>query len=237
MSTYKDQWEESYQRGDNHMFYPKEEVVKFMNRYVRKRIGINQFKEVLLPPQEAGTLLRGMDYGCGIGRMAILMQEFGLEAYGTDISEKSITLARQLAEHHGYPQMRERLTVGRGESIDYPDEFFDVIISEGVLDCMPHTTARKITGEISRVCKRLAYFSVDCGDNSEHYREYAGEEFFQNRNHTSPGTMHNYYNWAKVQELLAGTRLNIRSAHMLIEQSVTSRFLHSRYYVIADKIN
>ena len=36
--TKKEKWEESYGRGENFMYYPKEETVKFLNRFVKKKI-------------------------------------------------------------------------------------------------------------------------------------------------------------------------------------------------------
>ena len=33
----KEKWEESYNRGENFIYYPKEEVVKFLNRFIRIR--------------------------------------------------------------------------------------------------------------------------------------------------------------------------------------------------------
>ncbi|MFT5917937.1 MAG: hypothetical protein ACI81T_004454, partial [Bacteroidia bacterium] len=30
----KDKWDQSYARGENFIFFPKEEVVKFLNRFV-----------------------------------------------------------------------------------------------------------------------------------------------------------------------------------------------------------
>ena len=44
---YKQKWNESYDRYENYIFYPKEEVVKFLNRFVRKKIGDNNFQNVL----------------------------------------------------------------------------------------------------------------------------------------------------------------------------------------------
>lgn len=41
-------WEESYARQENHMFYPKEETVKFINRFIRKKTGINSYGEFLI---------------------------------------------------------------------------------------------------------------------------------------------------------------------------------------------
>lgn len=77
---FKNEWEESYKRHENFIFYPHDEVVKFLNRFVRKRIDIDEFIDILPMP------LKGLDFGCGIGRQTILMEEFGIEAYGIDIS-------------------------------------------------------------------------------------------------------------------------------------------------------
>ena len=41
-------WEESYKRKENFIFYPQAEVVKFLNRYIRKKISTNQFIDILL---------------------------------------------------------------------------------------------------------------------------------------------------------------------------------------------
>jgi hypothetical protein len=35
----KEEWDESYNRQENFIFFPKEEVVKFLNRFVRKKWG------------------------------------------------------------------------------------------------------------------------------------------------------------------------------------------------------
>ena len=47
METYVNKWEESYDRYENFILYPKEEYVKFLNRFVRKRIGIDKFVDIL----------------------------------------------------------------------------------------------------------------------------------------------------------------------------------------------
>jgi hypothetical protein len=40
-------WNVAYNRGGNICFYPHEEVIRFVNKYVRKREGISQFKNVM----------------------------------------------------------------------------------------------------------------------------------------------------------------------------------------------
>jgi len=45
-------WEESYRRGDNFVFYPHEEVIRFVSKYIRKRVGLNEFVDAAfyMPP-------------------------------------------------------------------------------------------------------------------------------------------------------------------------------------------
>ena len=36
------EWEESYERGENNILYPQEEVVRFLNRYIRKKLDYSE---------------------------------------------------------------------------------------------------------------------------------------------------------------------------------------------------
>ena len=45
------EWNESYNRGENYIFYPKEEVVKFLNRFVRKKVNIGEYKDLIRLPK------------------------------------------------------------------------------------------------------------------------------------------------------------------------------------------
>lgn len=45
------------------------------------------------PPGETRPL-KGLDYGCGIGRQTLLLKEFGINAYGIDISIYTINKVR-----------------------------------------------------------------------------------------------------------------------------------------------
>ena len=43
----QDKWNEAYERRGNILFYPHEEIVRFINKYVRKRTGISDFSDVM----------------------------------------------------------------------------------------------------------------------------------------------------------------------------------------------
>ena len=41
-----DKWEESYRRKENFVFYPHEEIIRFVSKYIRKRVGLDEWKDV-----------------------------------------------------------------------------------------------------------------------------------------------------------------------------------------------
>ncbi len=41
-------WEDSYKRGENYMFYPKEETVNFINRFIRKKTGSDSYGDFMI---------------------------------------------------------------------------------------------------------------------------------------------------------------------------------------------
>jgi hypothetical protein len=42
-STHKiEEWDESYKRGDNYVWYPHEEIIRFISNYVKKGILIDE---------------------------------------------------------------------------------------------------------------------------------------------------------------------------------------------------
>ena len=47
-NSYKKEWDESYERDENNILYPHDEVVKFLNRFVRKKLNFQgKFKDIL----------------------------------------------------------------------------------------------------------------------------------------------------------------------------------------------
>ena len=41
------EWEKSYKNGDNFVFQPSEYVVRFVSKYIRKRIGLDVFDDYI----------------------------------------------------------------------------------------------------------------------------------------------------------------------------------------------
>lgn len=229
MDTLKDKWEESFRRLDNVIFYPKEETVKFINRFVRKRVGVDGFIDVL----DFSKRVRGLDYGCGIGRIAILMKEFGIDAYGVDISQAGIETAKKLAAHFGFKDMTDKFRVVSGSNIPFDKDFFDITICEAVLDSMYFELSKKIIKEIDRVTKKMAFISLISGDDNRHPKGFCGEEVVKTEH--EKGTIQSYYNWDKVQRLVENTDFKVVWCNLVTEKSLISDYKYGRYHVALRK--
>lgn len=139
-------WDIRFENGENILFYPHEVFVKFLNRYIKKRIGFDKFESVLA----AQDGIRGLDFGCGSGRQSVLMAEFGIEAYGVDISQRAIEISEQMAD---YFDKKVNFSVYDGKNLEFPDEFFDFTACFGVLNCIPKSQLENIAKELQRITK------------------------------------------------------------------------------------
>ncbi|MDY3113471.1 MAG: hypothetical protein SOW25_03985 [Helicobacter sp.] len=39
-------WEDSYKNGENILFYPHNELVRFLNRFIKKQISLDSFENI-----------------------------------------------------------------------------------------------------------------------------------------------------------------------------------------------
>ena len=139
-----------YSKRFNGMWYPGEGVVKFSARYLQRRVGIDVYDA----KRSVGRIL---DAGCGIGRYAVFFAEQGFDVYGMDISKEAIEIADAWLAKKG---LKADLRVGDVEKLPFDDEFFGVVISDGVLDHIPFSNAKKAIKEIERVLAPNGYIYI-----------------------------------------------------------------------------
>ncbi len=154
-------WNDAYNRGGNVLFYPHEEIIRFVNKYVRKRDGIDQFHDVMDLTKDEWDSFKSLDLGCGIGRHVKFLDEFGLNPYGIDISDIAISMGKKWFEKIGKDNLVERLMVGSVIDLPYEDESFNICVSHGVLDSMPRNIALEGIKEVLRVMKRNGLMYLD----------------------------------------------------------------------------
>ena len=227
-------WDLSFQRGENHLFWPNEEIVRFISKFVRKRVSFDTFVDV-----SEGTNPRILDFGCGTGRHMVFLSEMGLEAYGIDISPTSVSLAKrvlaQVLEGSGIPleTTHERVFEVEGSNLPFDDGFFDHSISHGVLDSMPFDDALASMAELSRVTKSrgLAYIDLVSSNQSSGITpgEYKVEALYEK------GTIQSYFDWQRIDELLY-PNWKLVDAKLVRNISREAQDLGSRFHLVAENL-
>ena len=202
----KEKWEESYSRGENFIFYPKEEVVKFINRFIKKRKTVSDFMQLLQTSQK----IRGLDFGCGIGRTTILLHEFGIDGYGIDISQNAITEAKRFSEKFGF-NLDNFFKVYDGKNIEFDNNYFDFVISDCVLDSMPFELAKILIKDIDRITKKYFFLSLMSIKSKKLFEISESEKISEievNEEHEK-GTIQSLFNKQKIDELIKNTNFKI----------------------------
>lgn len=146
--TFSDKWNAAYGRGDNFVYYPNEYVIRFTARFLRKQVGLHEYRAVANGLRDPIPLL---DLGCGIGRHVVFAHQMGMLASGIELSEVAVELAKQWAREVGGEALAERIVRGNVRELPWPDGTFDAVISHGVLDSMPAAVCDQALPEVARV--------------------------------------------------------------------------------------
>ncbi len=189
-------WDASYDRGGNIVFYPHEEIVRFINKYVKKRTGINDFcpiTEMISKKDEVASL----DLGCGIGRHVNFLDEFGLNPYGIDLSERAINTGKEWMKSMGKDVLADHMVVASVSELPFKDDFFSVCVSHGVLDSMPREVAVQGMKEVRRVLKpgALMYLDLIMDPDLKEGDEVVDEGYEE-------GTIQSYFTVKTIQDFL-----------------------------------
>ena len=89
-----------------------------------------------------------LEIGLGLGADHQKWAEAGADLFGVDLTERSIEHVKRRFELFG---LHSNTQVGDAEKLPFPDNFFDVVYSWGVLMCTPDTP--KAIREVYRVLK------------------------------------------------------------------------------------
>jgi ubiquinone/menaquinone biosynthesis C-methylase UbiE len=208
----KELWDEFYKEGKYIMEFPGEPAIKFFGR-ISKDMDVKGMK--------------GLDFGCGAGRHTFLMKQLGLKAYGIDISEVSIELAKEKARKEGW---NVGLCVYDGKKIPFGDNYFDFVISHGVLDHIFFDEAKGLMKEIHRVLKPNGLCELEI--HSTHDSRYGkGKEIERNvfiiNDDCEKGLPQHFFNAHEVSELVKDFKIKETILHeeIFIRKGKTSFYV------------
>lgn len=223
------EWNESFSGKDNYVFYPHEEIIRFTSKYIRKKIGFNDYEDHRYYPKKPKII----DLGCGMGRHVKFFDEYNLDCYGIDLSEVALNSAKQLFTKQGLSHLNKKLFLGSLTEMPFQDNLFDFAVSHGVYDSMPFDVAKKAMQEASRCLKNGALFYLDLvsGDDNNHAPEFCGEEVVETTH--EKGTIQSFFNWHKIAELLDESFI-IKEAFLIKKTSIINPSFHSRYHLILE---
>ena len=227
---YTKEWDKSFKRLENNILYPKEGIVKFLNRYIRKKISYNNEHIDILNPKIENQNLRGLDFGCGNGRQTILLEEFNIEGYGCDISNEAIKIAKKNADIFNKPNLKDRLLKLNGKKLPFKNNFFNFCISDSCLDSMYFDLAKQCIEEIGRVTKNYIYLSL-IGKNDSDLTLNDNYESRVTEMHEF-GTIQSYFDIKKINQLISIIDFDVISLRKISEKDVTDNKFNTRYFII-----
>ena len=106
---------------------------------------------------------RVVEYGCGLGKLTVLLARSGADVTAVDISEQSVEAARRRAELTGV-ERGITFVVAPGEAMPFEDASFDIAFGKAVLHHLDPVAGSK---ELARILKPggRAAFSEPLGTN------------------------------------------------------------------------
>ncbi|PJZ31585.1 class I SAM-dependent methyltransferase [Leptospira kmetyi] len=135
-------WNVHYTRNKSRLGYPDENLVRMLSK-----IG-NVFSE-----QSPNTNERkALDFGAGSGRHCVLLNEFGYQTYATDYTENSVKTIQET-----YPFVKASFS--DKPPFPFDENFFDVIVSWGVLHYNSVEAAQAILSDQKRILKKGGFLA------------------------------------------------------------------------------
>lgn len=101
-----------------------------------------------------------LDFGCGTGELTVQMRCLGYEAYGLDIHQKHLRLAKILALENGLSEEMFILNDPNSNKLPFMDNTFDLVTLFSVLEHLGDCTLRWLLPELKRVCRGVLYILV-----------------------------------------------------------------------------
>lgn len=229
VSDFAQEWNDSYQRHENTLFFPSEAVIRFVNKHIRRRIGVNGYtRKFEVPPSV-------LEIGSGSGRHLVFLAQAGFRPTGVELSSIACEQARALLKHEGVDPGAYEIINGSATELPFADGSFDYAVSAATLDSMPSATARTVIAEVHRALKPGALFFADLiGDDVLRPGEVDddGDQIVTERHER--GTVQSYFNISKIDRLFEG--FERREIYKNLTASAENSIISSRFYVTLEKI-
>ena len=107
-----------------------------------------------------------LDLGSGSGRHVIYFAKEGFDSFGIDIAEEGIKITKDWLKKEN---LKANLKIGNiYEKLPYPDDFFDAILTTGVISHSDIGGIRRAIKEIERILKPQGFIFVNVRKNRKY---------------------------------------------------------------------
>lgn len=216
------EWNLAYQDGGNIVFYPCEEYIRYVSKYIKKRTGINEFQKIR-------TMNRCLDIGCGMGRHINWLDDMGFEVDGIELSEVAVGKAKEWFDYLGKSHLKNHIKCGSILDVPFENKIFDFAISVSVLDSMDFEIAQKGIIEVARLIRGGGYFMFDVIMNQDMTET---EEIVQTK--LEHGTIQSYFSINKITKMLNGF-FDILETKIIDMRDENLNFCNRRAYIISER--
>lgn len=187
----KQEWEKFYDANLATEWYPSESVIRFLCSYKK---------------EHGSKGVRVLDLGCGNGRHVWLAAKEEFSAYGIDLSEQAIKLARAWLRREKLP-FKKLQSGDITQSLPYVSDFFDIVVSYGVLDHMTLIQAKKVMVEVKKILKPGGILFLKLEANTsftfDSKKQVAKNEIILNKA-VERGMLQHFFDQKEVKSLVKG---------------------------------
>lgn len=224
----QEEWNRSYENRGNFIFYPHEAIIRFVSKYIKKRVGLDEFVD----QNQYKETPKVLDFGCGIGRHVKLLDEFKLDGYGFDLSEVAIKFAQQNFIDQKLDHLVDKIRVADITNLPFNNDSFDFMLSHGVLDSMPFEIAKKGMSELNRCMKKNGKMYFDVISTSDSSFEENVEKTV--KGDYEKGTIQTYFDESRIQDLIEGLFV-VEETNHIKQENTSNNWQHARYHIVVRK--
>ena len=224
LNNKKNYWDISYNNKDNFLLYPNEEIIRFFNKYIKRRITFKVKKKNKIV----------LDIGCGTGRHLLYCIENGFFSIGLDISSVALKQCKKLLKFKKYKLDKNYDLINSNSSkINLKDHSIDILVSHATLDSMPSNEIKKTVDEMFRVMKINSLGYVDLISDKIKRKGKFLNKFDQliNEKHEK-NTIQSYFNLNRIKKLFS--KFEILEIYR-VDKVKDNKILNARYSIIFKK--
>ena len=191
MKIYRNKWERSYSNNVNSLYYPDENLIRFVNKYIEKRVRHKIKKKNY----------SFLDIGCGAGRNIAYLVENGFTVTGVDISKIAIRQAKKILNFKRIPKKNYKLINVSSSQFFLKNSCFDSIISCATLDSMPSNEIEMTIKNIKKMLKKKGLLYVDLMSTKQKRKGKFLNKYDQVvKEKHERGTIQSYWNIKRIKE-------------------------------------